>query len=551
MKNRILAKTLLVLILTAQSQVEAQAAGLATSAPQAVNRPTDQVVVKFASSSRSAKSLNDLDLAALKTAINSFGYSSRFLRTTATGGHVFKLDRFVPASALTAALTGLSQYVKNIESAEPDAIASNAQVFGADPNYPNQWYLYNTPGGINPVPAWNYTLGAGVTVAVLDTGYLPHQDLSTVLSSGYDFVSDITSSNDGGGRDANAMDPGDWRVAGQCPSPFDGAQNSSWHGLFVTGVIAETMNNGIGGVGVAPSATILPVRVTGACGAYSSDIADGVTWASGGTVPGVPANSNPARVLNISIGAHTSCPSYLQAAISGARNNGATIVVAAGNDAIDASNSSPANCLGVIVVAATDQTGGKASFSNYGSIVSLSAPGVQIESTSNTGTTSPGQDSYLTTSGTSSAAPMVTGVAALMLSVNPTLNPDDVTIVLKGTAKAFPVSCSGCGSGIVNAANAVNAVRPGAATGTFSTSWGTRSGTSSSLALTNSGSGWVTGIKASCSQSGSSITSPPPSALGPGQTVLIQAAVNSFTYTCGYVVSGNNATNSSYVDNNF
>jgi serine protease len=137
------------------------------------------------------------------------------------------------------------------------------------------------------------------------------------------------------------------------------------------------------------------------------------------------------------------------------------VVVAAGNSNVNASNASPANCAGVITVAAVGRSGGKASYSNYGTVVDVAAPGgdsgAGILSTLNAGTKAPGADSYAYYMGTSMATPHVAGVVALMLSKNPGLTPDDVENKLKSTARAFPAACSGCGTGIVDAAAAVNA----------------------------------------------------------------------------------------------
>jgi len=199
--------------------------------------------------------------------------------------------------------------------------------------------------------------------------------------------------------------------------------------------------------------------VLGKCGGYTSDIADGIIWASGGTVAGVPANPNKARVLNLSLGGGGSCAATTQSAINGARSRGAVVVVAAGNSAMDASNFSPANCAGVITVAATSRAGGRASYSNFGSIVDIAAPGgdtgAGILSTLNAGTRTPAGDGYASYSGTSMATPHVAGVVALMLSKNPALTPDQVEVKLKASARAFPAACAGCGAGIVDATAAV------------------------------------------------------------------------------------------------
>jgi serine protease len=168
-------------------------------------------------------------------------------------------------------------------------------------------------------------------------------------------------------------------------------------------------------------------------------------------------------VLNLSLGGAGSCDATTQSAINGARSRGAVVVVAAGNSAMDVSNSNPANCAGVIAVAATGKTGARASYSNYGALIDVAAPGgdagYPVISTLNAGTTSPASDNYAGYQGTSMATPHVAGVAALMLAVNASLTPDQVEAKLKSSARAFPASCSGCGAGIVDATAAVNAVQ--------------------------------------------------------------------------------------------
>jgi hypothetical protein len=157
----------------------------------------------------------------------------------------------------------------------------------------------------------------------------------------------------------------------------------------------------------------------------------------------------------------------LQNAINNATAIGAVVVVAAGNELSDATDTTPANCSGVITVAATDETGDLALYSNYGSTVEISAPGggffTGVLSTSNAGTTSPASDNYVTHMGTSMAAPHVSGVVSLMLSRNPYLTPNQVLQIIQQTAKPFPGGglCDlffPCGSGIVDAGAAVAAV---------------------------------------------------------------------------------------------
>jgi len=227
----------------------------------------------------------------------------------------------------------------------------------------------------------------------------------------------------------------------------------------VAGTVAAVTNNSTGVAGTAFNAKVVPVRVLGKCGGYTSDIADAIVWASGGTVSGVPANANPAEVINMSLGGGGSCSTTYQNAINGAVGRGTTVVVAAGNSNTNVSSAVPANCPNVIAVAATTSAGARASFSNYGTGIDISAPGQSILSTLNSGTTTPGSASYASYNGTSMAAPHVAGVVALMQSVAPSpLSPAQVESIIKSTARPLPGACSGgCGAGIIDADAAVTA----------------------------------------------------------------------------------------------
>jgi len=325
-----------------------------------------------------------------------------------------------------------------------------------DTRYREQWHYFESTGGINAVPAWDRRTGAGVVVAVIDTGIVPHSDLNANVLPGYDFVSDAAAARDGNGRDSNARDEGDWSLAGECGRPT--AANSSWHGTHVAGTVAAVTNNAAGVAGVAFGAKILPVRALAKCGGTLADIADAIVWSAGGSVPGVPANANPAKVINMSLGGSGACGTTYQSAINTARSLGASVVVAAGNSNINASNARPANCSGVITVAATTRSGGKASFSNFGTVVDVAAPGAGILSTLNSGTTVPAAESYASYNGTSMATPHVAGVAALLYQARPTATPTEIEAALRNSARVFPMACSGCGTGIVDADAALNAI---------------------------------------------------------------------------------------------
>ena len=178
--------------------------------------------------------------------------------------------------------------------AHPDYI-HQIRLVPNDPLYANQWHYHMAPGeigGANLPNAWDRTKGwSGVRTAVLDTGALfTHPDLADRFVGGYDFVDTFqppVNPNDGDGRDPDAADAGDWRAVDECGLGVPAA-NSSWHGSHVSGTIGAATNNGVGVAGVNWVSKIVPVRVLATCGGSTSDIADAMVWAAGGTVSGVP-----------------------------------------------------------------------------------------------------------------------------------------------------------------------------------------------------------------------------------------------------------------------
>ncbi|MCW0373582.1 hypothetical protein NB717_002859 [Xanthomonas sacchari] len=384
------------------------------------------------------------------------------LRRLAVGPEVVKASRPLDRAEAETLMRQIAAD-PNVEYVEVDQRMTIA-LTPNDPRLGDQWAFGTTNAGINVRSAWDKASGDGVVVAVIDTGITSHPDLNANVLQGYDFISDADSARDGNGRDSNPADEGDWAAAGECYSGSP-ASNSSWHGTHVAGTIAAITNNGTGVAGTAFKAKILPVRVLGKCGGYTSDIADAITWASGGTVSGVPTNQNPAEVINMSLGGSGTCSSTYQNAINGAVSRGTTVVVAAGNSSTNVSSSVPANCNNVIAVAATTSSRAKASYSNYGAGIDISAPGSNILSTLNDGTTTPGNPSYASYNGTSMATPHVAGVVALMQSVAPTaLTPAQVESTIKNTAASF--SCSqGCGAGLLDANAAVTAALNGGSSG--------------------------------------------------------------------------------------
>ena len=321
-----------------------------------------------------------------------------------------------------------------------------------DPRYAEQWGFQNTAGGIRAPAAWDKSRGAGVVVAIVDSGIIAHPDLDANSVGGYDFVSSTSTGNAGSG-DGNGRDP----------DPTDAS--GVLHGTHVAGTVAAVTNNGVGVAGTAPEAKLLHVRVLGNNGYGStSDIVDALVWAAGGSVSGVPANTNPAEVINLSLGGSGSCSATYQNAINSAVSRGSTVVIAAGNSNVNVSGASPANCNGIISVAANDQngarsvwTGGQAS--NYGALIDIAAPGTSILSTYRSGST----PAYANNSGTSMAAPHVAGVVALMqAAASSPRTPAEIEAIIKQTARAFPSTPSQpIGAGIIDANAAVTAVLGG------------------------------------------------------------------------------------------
>ena len=391
-----------------------------------------------------------------------------FLSETHDFAKVFQADKKMSITQAQIIANQIAMSDPNIEYVAPNT-RMYASMVPNDSLYSYMWALKDSETyGIKAETAWNRANGNGVVVAVLDTGYRPHIDMSgRILSNGYDFVSNTYVGNDSNGRDNDPIDPGDNHGEDECYTGDPGG-NNSWHGTHVNGTIAANTNNEIGVAGIAYNAKILPVRVLGRCGGYTSDIADAIVWASGGTVAGVPKNTTPAKVINLSLGGGASygiCnPAYV-AAITKARSNGAVVVVAAGNENQDANYVSPANCASAITVGATDSDGVRASFSNFGAKVDISAPGVGIASTVNSGTTTIGTDNvYSSYNGTSMATPHVVATLALIFGNNLTLSVANAEKLLLQSYGSFAssgcTSIGGCGIGILNAATATKIYRP-------------------------------------------------------------------------------------------
>ena len=411
---------------------------------------------------------------------------TRTLRRMDSGEVILELPRAVSLSQAEAYAEQVGRQ-GGVEFAEVDPRAWPA-LTPNDTNYNSlQGHLQSpTDGGAgaaNLPQAWDITTGSSdIVVSVVDTGALDHSDLQSryvggsAAASGRDFISLYSNYSfmpvDGDGRDGDPTDPGDWADGTYCR-----AGNSSWHGSHVAGTIGAATNNNLHVAGIDWQAKLLTARVLGRCGGFGSDIADGVRWSAGLTVDGV-ANSNPARVLNLSLGGYGSCSATYQNAIDAAVAEGAVVVVAAGNSNDDVVNYNPANCNDVITVAALDSsTGARASFSNYGDEVEIAAPGVRIASTINSGARiADGNDITAQYNGTSMATPHVSGVIALMLAANQSEGGDlmadarkaetsaRITAKLQASARAFPTgtgrdcTTTRCGAGMLDAHQAVVAV---------------------------------------------------------------------------------------------
>ena len=448
-----------------------------------------QVIVKM----RTTVSLSANRLQAL-------GLDSTFRQMGGAGEFVYQIPpALVGAMAATVARDRTLAVVDslsadpNVEYAQPNyrlyatgaglATRDLVDIVPNDPRFAEQWHYHNngtgtgeSPGGINLPRAWETSTGSNsVSVSVLDTGILPdHPDIlgSGNLVTGYDMISDPFVGNDGDDqdiddRDPDPTDPGDALVAGECGGgwpPIDFPD--SWHGTHVAGTIGVgKTNNGVGVAGVNWKVSVQAVRVLGKCGGLTSDINDGIRWAAGLSVPGVPNNTSPARVINMSLGTPPGTPCSAspstQSAIDDAVAAGAVVVVAAGNNAVDASQVFPASCNNVITVAASDANGDlETEYSNFGSTVEIMAPGGDVTPNSAGGVLSMVQGGYDFYDGTSMAAPHVSGVAALWLAVDPSLTPAQLLTALRSAAlPRTTAQCpQPCGAGLLNAVRTTTTV---------------------------------------------------------------------------------------------
>jgi len=322
-------------------------------------------------------------------------------------GAVPKLHALVvrlPAERRRAGLRALRRS-RAVRYAEPERRLHTLETSEPDPGRSRQWGLDAVGAGA----AWALTRGAGVVVAVVDTGVAPAPDLAGRLLPGWNIVA---------GSAASADDNG--------------------HGTHVAGTIAESEGNGLAEAGVAPEASILPVKVLDAGGSGSDvDVAAGIVWAA----------DHGAQVLNLSLGGPESS-TVLADAVAYARHAGVLIVAAAGNDGGDVGV--PARLAGVIAVGAVDAALVRAPFSAGGRALDLVAPGVGIVQQTLDGNGGYADEPF---SGTSMAAPHVAGVAALVLAAGRATTATGVARLLARTARDLGVAGKDAayGAGLVRA----------------------------------------------------------------------------------------------------
>jgi len=395
------------------------------------------------------------------------GMSLRRLRTMSDGSQVLELPARMTETRVAEVARRLAAD-PGVAAAEPDRMKHPVLVPN-DTNYFLQWALFDATGGLRLPQAWDQERGAAsVVIGLVDTGIIAHADMDTARQvPGFDFVSDPFTANDGDGRDPDPTDPGDAVTANECGAG-EPAEDSSWHGTQIAGVVGATTDNALDIAAVNHGSRFFMARALGKCGGFTSDTVDAMRWAAGLPVSGVPANPNPARVVNLSFGGPGPCSGVEQAAINSIVAAGAVVIVAAGNEGGSVAASSPANCTNVITVAATTRAGARASFTNVGPEVEVSSPGGELGdgvlSLFNAGAGaavgSPGGDALAFVAGTSVASALVSGVAALMFSANSLLSPAQIRDLLQTTARDFPDnSCTtaNCGAGIVDASAAVQA----------------------------------------------------------------------------------------------
>ncbi|PID50048.1 MAG: hypothetical protein CR991_03575 [Proteobacteria bacterium] len=454
----------------------------------------EQLIVKYRPELQAKMTGSALQARLVNNVANSTGLQVSYKRpmSEVIGAHVLKLPYVMSFTDAQLYAKAVMDQHPEMLYVEPDSKRYPRAKTPDDPEFAKQWYLQapeHYAGAANLVNAWSLTQGSSdIVVGILDSGILEHADLVPNLVSGkasragFDMISDAETANDNDGRDANPVDTG---------AAVGSSTTSAWHGTHIAGIVAAKGDNNLAVAGTAWATRLLSVRILSDQGGSMSDEVDGMLWAAGEPVPGLPVNPNPAHIVNLSIGTDSfeECSRTEQAAVDTLKKLGLAVVVAAGNENRNVEGSSPANCKGVIAVTGLTKDGARAPFANYGTANTIAAPAVDIVSTYNTGAYAPEQDSVHAESGTSQAAPQVAGILALMLASNDKLRDGSVVAKdklvdflkerLQKTARPFPSSISGssdakgcnpnqetacicttetCGAGIVDAYRAVKSV---------------------------------------------------------------------------------------------
>lgn len=347
----------------------------------------------------------------------------------------------------TEAAMGTLRGLPGVTGAWPD-LWMQALAQPTDNYYPIQWGLH--PNYMNAEGAWDITQGSPQTIiAVADSGVdAAHPEFAGRLIGGYDFVSgaldpytntQAPTTGDGDGRDSDATPS----YGVQCP--VAGTTDPD-HGNHVAGIAAGNQN-GQGTVGVDWNAKILPVRVLGPCGGSTLDIFEGLLWAAGIGVQGMPPNPNAADVINLSVGlAGAQCIPNIQAVVDNLTAAGVPLLAASGNDggAINV----PANCGGAIAVGAYNLGGAITSYTSATGNLHILGPGGEPDP--NLGdenyteiASAVGQEyyqghfndigPYFFKYGTSMATPAVAGLVGLMKTQHPTATPAQLLGFMQST----------------------------------------------------------------------------------------------------------------------
>lgn len=455
-------KLMLGLVSTQLALLATSTSASASEKPDASKGETDRIIVKLKNDSKTK--VNDtVDNIKQETesVVKKDDVKEKVLRTTSTGAQVIQTENLTKDEQKKV-IDELKKD-KNVAYAEADIIMQPSavsqdiirQADRDDYTRQEQWHLND----IKALDVWKegYT-GKGVVVGINDSGYAKHSDLAPNYLGGYDFISDASNARDNDGRDSNPNDEGTWH--------FDDRGRfvpSSWHGTHVSGITSASGKGDTSLAGVAYQSHFVAARTMGASGGYLSDIADGFAWLGGLDVAGVARNPHPAKVINASLGskpAATEMPTpYLyQEVFQRLHDKGVTLVIAAGNDNVDASRVTPASADNVIVVGSYNSHHQRSDFSNFGKKVDVYAPGEDIFSSVNKGEKGQTEqnDDYM--SGTSMAAPVVTGVVALILEKNPDLTPDQIENILKETAHKQYDPTSGTDMRMIDAKAAIDKV---------------------------------------------------------------------------------------------